>query len=197
MVSSTRTFPTIRKLYGNLPGHAGRDAGAFPGRRDLEPPRRRHVHLGDPARTSTRGVAEKAIAENVAFVPGAPFFANDPQRTLCACRSSPCHPKGFSKVSLYWARCSSGKAGPAEALTLGWNLPHKAPAGSTLRSWSEAPDADARTIRPPGSCAAQRVSTTRRSAHNCWSTGDSSFRRFGNALVAPLQHHQSKTTPQL
>jgi 2-aminoadipate transaminase len=52
----------------------------FPAGCDLERAGRRHVHLGAAAAgLDSFKLLDQAIAQNVAFVPGGPFYANEPQ----------------------------------------------------------------------------------------------------------------------
>jgi 2-aminoadipate transaminase len=75
-------IPTIRKLYGEqcrvmleaMKAH-------FPSSVSWnQPAGGMFIWVKLPAHVDATALLEKAIAENIAFVPGAPFFANDPQK---------------------------------------------------------------------------------------------------------------------
>ena len=88
--TSTRTSPGSARAYS--PRRDALLAGlrdALPDGLDVEPARRRHVRLGAAARRATtpRRCSPRARSEQVAFVPGYPFFAARPTAARCACRS--------------------------------------------------------------------------------------------------------------
>jgi 2-aminoadipate transaminase len=76
------TYPDHpRALRQAVRVHAGRAEAPHAGRRDLERARRRHVHLGGAAEgLNSMTILEEAVRRNVAYVPGAPFYAGNPRK---------------------------------------------------------------------------------------------------------------------
>ena len=88
-----------------VPGHARRDGRSTsrPASTWTTPEGGMFIWVTLPKHIDAMKLLDEAIAQKVAFVPGAPFYANAPETTRCACPSSPCRRNASGKASRSWA----------------------------------------------------------------------------------------------